>query len=254
MQLDWTTTYAAIWRQRKEYLRPVKNCDPVSLQDLLGIEEQQQKLQENTERFLNGEAANNALLWGARGTGKSSLVKAIFNAYVDQGLRLIEVDKDDLIYLPEIVDEIRDLPQKFIIFCDDLSFSEEERNYKHLKSVLEGSVEVSPSNVLLYATSNRRHLLPEMAKENLGTKVVDGELHYTDAVEEKISLSDRFGLWLSFYPGTMDQYLAIVDSLFSDYSGDRKKLHEAAKLFALARATHSGRTARQFFQSYSTDR
>lgn len=250
LDFDWSTTTAAIWRQRKESLRSVKCLDPVRLDELLGIEQQKKLLIENTERFLDGQPANNALLWGARGTGKSSLVKAVFNAYVDQGLRLIEVDKEDLISLPEIVDDIRDLPQKFIIFCDDLSFSEEERSYKHLKSVLEGSIEIPPANVKIYATSNRRHLLPEKMQDNLGTKVVDGEIHYTDTVEEQISLSDRFGLWLAFYPGNMEQYYRIVDSLFVDYSGDRQELHEAARLFALSRATHSGRTARQFYNSY----
>ncbi|WP_303721061.1 ATP-binding protein [Malonomonas rubra] len=250
MQLDWNTTTAAIWRQRKEYLRPVRNVDQIGLAELLGIDRQKQQLVTNTERFLACKPANNVLLWGARGTGKSSLVKAIFNAYVVQGLRLIEVDKDDLIYLPEIVDEIRDLPQRFIVFCDDLSFSDEEKNYKHLKSVLEGSIEMAPDNVLIYATSNRRHLLPEKMRDNLDSQVVDGELHYADAVEEQISLSDRFGLWLAFYPGNMDQYLRIVDSLFADYQGERDELHEAARLFALSRATHSGRTARQFYKAF----
>jgi predicted AAA+ superfamily ATPase len=253
MAIDWATTYAAIWRQRKEYLRPVKCLDPIRLEELHGIDRQKRQLIVNTERFLADLPANNALLWGSRGTGKSSLIKAVFNAYLDQGLRLIEVDKDDLIYLPEIVDEIRAESQKFILFCDDLSFSEEENSYKHLKSVLEGSVEIAPGNVKIYATSNRRHLLPEKLQDNLGTRVVDGEIHYTDAVEERISLSDRFGLWLAFYPGNMDLYLQIVDSLFADYPGNREQLHEAARLFALGRASHSGRTARQFYNSYVDD-
>jgi len=248
--IDWTTVKAAIWRQRREYLRPVRNLDPIKLEQLIGIEAQKKALIQNTEHFLAGQPANNALLWGARGTGKSSLVKAVFNAYVTKGLRLIEVDKDDLLYLPEIVDEIRSLPQKFIIFCDDLSFNAEEKNFKHLKSVLEGSIEVAPQNVLLYATSNRRHLIPEKMQDNLGTRLIDGEIHYTDTVEEQISLSDRFGLWLSFYPGNMENYLRIVDSLFPDYQGDREALHEAARLFAGSRATKSGRTARQFYNSY----
>jgi predicted AAA+ superfamily ATPase len=250
MQIDWTKTTAAIWRQRKEYLRAVKKVDPVRLDELLGIEEQKQRLIENTERFLVGQPANNALLWGARGTGKSSLVKAVFNAFVERGLRLIEVDKDDLIYLPEIVDQIRDLEQRFVVFCDDLSFTDEEKNYKHLKSVLEGSIEVAPDNVLIYATSNRRHLLPEKQQDNIGIRVIDGEIHYTDAVEEQISLSDRFGLWLAFYPGNMEQYLQIVDNLFSGVAADRAELHEAARQFALSRATHSGRTARQFYNAF----
>ena len=252
MHIDWSTTFAAIWRQRKERLRPVRNVDPVALGDLVGIDRQKEQLAENTRRFLAARPANNALLWGARGTGKSSLVKAVFNEYVDRGLRLIEVDRDDLVYLPEIVDDVRELPQRFIIFCDDLSFAENENSYKHLKSVLEGSVEQPPDNVLIYATSNRRHLLPEAMKDNLDTKIVDGELHYSDAVEEKISLSDRFGLWLSFYPINTEKYLAIVDQLFAGYNCDREALHEAARSFAQSRASKSGRTARQFYNYYSS--
>lgn len=249
-QIDWHHTLAAVWRQRNEYLRPVRNIDPVGLDDLVGIETQKQRLVDNTVRFLEGVPANNALLWGSRGTGKSSLVKAVFNAYADRGLRLIEVDKDDLVYLPDIVDQVRELPRRFIVFCDDLSFGAHETGYKHLKSVLQGSIELPPDNVLIYATSNRRHLLPEHMQDNRDTRIVDGELHYSDAVEEKISLSDRFGLWLSFHPADMDRYLAIVDSLFPDYDGDRTKLHEAARLFALGRGATSGRTARQFYNDY----
>ena len=251
MQIDWDNTLAAIWRQRKEYLRPVRSIDPIALRDLIGIDSQKDQLVDNTRRFLAGRPANNALLWGSRGTGKSSLVKAVLNAFAGQGLRLVEVDKEDLIFLPEIVDEIRELPQRFILFCDDLSFDLAEGTYKHLKSVLEGSIEVPPPNVLLYATSNRRHLLPESMKDNLDTRIVDDEIHYSDAVEEKISLSDRFGLWIPFYPANLEKYLAIVDSLFPDYPGDRQSLHEAARLFALARGTKSGRTARQFYNAYA---
>ncbi len=251
MDIDWEVTFAAIWRQRKEHLRPVRNIDPIRLRDLVGIEPQKEQLILNTERFLARKPANNALLWGARGTGKSSLVKAVLNEYTGRGLRLIEVDKDDLIFLPEIVDRIRELPQFFLIFCDDLSFDVNESSYKHLKSVLEGSIEQRPDNVLLYATSNRRHLLPESMQDNLDTRVSDDEIHYSDAVEEKISLSDRFGLWISFYSLNMEKYLQIIDSYFPDYAGDRQALHEAARLFALARASSSGRTARQFFNFYS---
>jgi len=251
MEIDWATDYAAIWRQYNKRLRPVRQLDPVELAELIGIDRQKQALIRNTERFMAGQPANNALLWGARGTGKSSLVKAVFNAFRKQSLRLIEVDKDDLLNLPEIVDCIRELPYRFIIFCDDLSFDLHESSYKHLKSVLEGSVEVAPDNVLIYATSNRRHLLPEKMSDNLDTKLVDGEIHYADAVEEQISLSDRFGLWIAFYPENLDNYLRIVDSLFRNFAGDREALHEAAKLFATSRATKSGRTARQFFNHYA---
>jgi len=228
----------------------VRDIDPVQLADLIGIDQQKQQVVTNTERFLCGNPANNVLLWGARGTGKSSLVKAVFNAFRSKSLRLVEVDKDDLVNLPEIVDGLREQPYKFIVFCDDLSFETGESVFKHLKSVLEGSVEVAPANVLVYATSNRRHLLPERMSDNLQTELVDGEIHYADAVEERISLSDRFGLWVAFYPGSLENYLSIVDHLFREYSGNREELHAAAKLFAAARAARSGRTARQFYNHY----
>ena len=248
--LDWTNTYAAIWRQRKEYLRPVRQLDPIRLEQLLGIDVQKQQLIENTERFLAGKPANNALLWGARGTGKSSLIKALLNAYQAEGLRIIEVDKQDLVYLPEIVDDIRDLSQKFILYCDDLSFETSDSQYKSLKSVLEGSIELPPENVLVYATSNRRHLLPELMRDNLDTRLVDGEVHYSDAVEEKISLADRFGLWLAFYPQSADNYLEIIDSFFPSLE-QRAALHKAALEFAQQRASKNGRTAKQFFNMIS---
>lgn len=254
--IDWNTTYAAIWRQRQEYLRPVMQLDSIRLDDLIGIDSQKRQLIENTEKFLAKSPANNALLWGARGTGKSSLIKALLNAYKDRGLRMIEVDKQDLIYLPEIVDDIRDHPRRFIIFCDDLSFETGDSRYKSLKSVLEGSLELPPENVLLYATSNRRHLLPEYLRDNLDTRLVDGEVHYSDAVEEQISLSDRFGLWLPFYPKPVQGYLDIVDSYFPGYAGDRDALHRAALEFAQTRAAKSGRTAKQFYNFFakSSDR
>ncbi|MAT52459.1 MAG: ATPase [Porticoccaceae bacterium] len=248
--IDWNETHAAVWRRRNGTLRPVRRIDHVQLDDLLGIDRQKRALVANTERFLHRQPANNVLLWGSRGTGKSSLIKALLNAYANQGLRVIEIDKDDLVDLPEIVDDIRELSHRFIIFCDDLSFEEGETTYKHLKSVLEGSIELPPENVLVYATSNRRHLIPERQSENQDVKIVDGELHYGDTVEEKLSLADRFGLWLSFYPCTTGQYLAIVDTLFSQYQGDRSELHGKAKQFAMERASKSGRTAKQFFLTY----
>jgi predicted AAA+ superfamily ATPase len=251
--IDWNTTYAAIWRQRQTYLRPVKQLDAIQLDDLLGIDTQKQQLLANTERFLQGQPANNALLWGSRGTGKSSLIKAMLNHYKTLGLRLVEVDKQDLIYLPEIVDDIREQNYRFIVYCDDLSFDAGETQYKALKSVLEGSIELPPENVLIYATSNRRHLLPEQMSDNLNSKLVDGEVHYADAIEEKISLSDRFGLWLSFYPQHANTYLDIVDHYFADYVGDRTALHKAALDFAHLRASKSGRAAKQFYQTYSNN-
>lgn len=249
--IDWTTTYAAIWRQRLQYLRPIRRLDSIRLNDLLGIDSQKRQLQANTERFLAGRPANNALLWGARGTGKSSLVKALLNEYRDNGLRVIEIDKMDLIYLPEIVDAIRELPQRFVIYCDDLSFEADNHHFKSLKSVLEGSIELPPENILIYATSNRRHLLPEKMRDNLDTRLVDGEVHYSDAIEELISLSDRFGLSLAFYPQPLQTYLAIVDSLFQDSNLDHDRLHRQALDFARLRAAHSGRTARQFYNAFA---
>jgi predicted AAA+ superfamily ATPase len=249
--IDWNHTYAAIWRQRQQYLRPVTQFDPVRLQQLLGIEKQKQQLTANTERFLAGLPANNALLWGARGTGKSSLVKALLNEYLAQGLRIIEVDKQDLLYLPEIVDDIREQPQRFIVFCDDLSFESGDGLYKPLKSVLEGSIELPPANVLFYATSNRRHLLPEMMRDNLDTRLIDGEVHYSDTIEEIISLSDRFGLRLAFYPQDTVSYLNIVDGYFPDYPGDIDQLHKLALDFAHQNASKNGRTAKQFYQAFN---
>jgi len=251
MKIDWNQIYAAIWRQKKGQLRPVIHIDPVSLGSLVGINHQKSELVKNTERLINGKPANNVLLWGARGTGKSSLIKAVLNDYKSRGLRLIEVNKDDLHSLPEIVDDIRELSQHFIIYCDDFSFEANDTAYVGLKSVLEGSIEQAPSNVLLYATSNRRHLMPEYMQDNQDTKLVVGELHFSDAVEEKIALSDRFGLCLSFYSVNLQEYLHIVDSYFPNYTGDRKILHEAAKLFSRTKASRSGRTAKQFYNYYS---
>ncbi len=252
MSIDWQKSHAAIWRARKAYLRPITHVDPIAFDQLVGIDEQKQALQRNTERFLAGEGANNALLWGSRGTGKSSLIKAVLNHYRERGLRLIQVDRNDLIELPEIVDEIRELPFHYIVFCDDLTFDRGEASYRALKSVLDGSIEAPPHNVLIYATSNRRHLLPETMTENQEPRLVGDDLHLGDTIEEKLALSDRFGLWLSFYPVNWQGYLAIVDSYFQDYSGDRQALHEAAKHFAMARGgTKSGRAALQFFRAYS---
>jgi len=247
----WETIYAAIWRSKHEFLKPVKHIEKIGFDDLVGIETQKAELRKNTERFLKGLPANNVLLWGARGTGKSSLIKALLNTYKDKGLRLIEIDRDDLDDLIEISDMIRDLPYKFIIFCDDLSFEEGEKGYKGLKRILEGSIEAPPENIKIYATSNRRHLITEYHRDNDGTNIGNnGEIHYGDSVEEKISLSDRFGLWLSFYHGTQSDYLKVVDSYFKDYSGDREALHQEALLFSRSRASKSARTAKQFYNSF----
>jgi uncharacterized protein len=250
---DWKQEVAASWRRRTDTLRPVRHRDPVCLADLLGVEVQKAKLVRNTERFLQGQPSNHALLWGSRGTGKSSLVKALLNEYQQQGLRMIEVDRDDLADLPYIVDDIRELKYRFVIFCDDLGFDAGDSGYRHLKSVLEGSLELPPENVRLYATSNRRHLLPEYMSDNTRSTMVEGELHQSEAIEEKISLADRFGLSLSFYPLDQRQYLAIVDHLFPEES-NRAALHIAANRFAMERGVRSGRTARQFYNAMSGDR
>jgi len=249
--IDWQTTWAALWRPHRQALRAARHLDPIRLDQLLHVDRQKAALCANTERFLAGQPANNALLWGARGTGKSSLIKALLNAYAPQGLRLVEIDKEDLFHLPEIIDEIYDAPYRFIFFCDDLSFEAGERSYKALKSILEGSIELPPENVLVYATSNRRHLMPESMRDNQASELVEGELHYADAIEEKISLSDRFGLWLSFYPASQAEYLAMVDSYFPHETHERDELHRAALQFAQSKGgVRSGRTAKQFFNAW----
>jgi len=252
--IDWAHCHAAIWRAKNNQLRPVTRLDGIQLEQLLQIDRQKQRLIANTERFLAGHPANHALLWGAKGTGKSSLIKALLNAYANQGLRVIEVDKTDLIDLPEIVDHIQNAPYRFIIFCDDLSFDEQETSYKHLKSVLEGSIELPPENILLYATSNRRHLVPQTQGDNqetLAARMADSSVLHSDTVEEKLSLADRFGLWLSFYPISWQEYLAVVESLFADIDigVSQDELMRQAQLFARTRGTNSARTAKQFYQS-----
>ncbi len=254
MQVDWKEIYAAIYRAKKEVLKPVKDLDEVTLNSLIGIDKQKEEIVENTKRFLNDLPSNNVLLWGARGTGKSSLIKAILNEFKDDGLRIIEIDREDLDDLIEIADVIRDEPYKFIIFCDDLSFEDGEKGYKGLKRVLEGSIEKTPKNIKIYATSNRRHLITEYHKDNLGTQVGNnGEIHYSDSVEEKISLSDRFGLQLGFYHGTQQEYLDVVNSYFPNFSGDIDALHKQALQFAQRRGSKSARTAKQFFNSISKE-
>jgi predicted AAA+ superfamily ATPase len=225
------------------------------LQDLKEIDQQKEKIQRNTEQFVNGLPANNVLLTGARGTGKSSLIKACLNTYAPRGLRLIEVDKDDLVDLPDIIEVVANRAEKFIVYCDDLSFEDGEPGYKALKSILDGTVAASTANVLVYATSNRRHLLPEYMKENLTyTHTDDGEVHPGEGVEEKISLSERFGLWVSFYPFSQDEYLAITAQWLSSF-GVAATAIDAAKpealVWALERGSRSGRVAYQFARDYA---
>ena len=255
---DWSASIAYRYRKRSSghgSLEPVKHIGHMALNDLKEIDDQKEKIQRNTEQFVYGKPANNVLLTGARGTGKSSLIKACLNAYSARGLRLIEVDKADLTDLPDIVDVVSGLPEKFIVFCDDLSFEEGEPGYKALKSILDGSIAAATPNVLIYATSNRRHLLPEYMAENLTyTHTEDGEVHPGEVVEEKISLSERFGLWVSFYPFSQDEYLTIVAQWLSSFGVDKAAI-EAAKpaslVWALQRGSRSGRVAYQFARDYS---
>ena len=255
---DWSAAIA--WRYRKRSsghgaLEPVRHVAAMGLTDLKEIDGQKEKIERNTQQFVQGKPANNVLLTGARGTGKSSLIKACLNAYAGQGLRLIEVDKADLTDLPDIVDVVSDRPEKFIIFCDDLSFEDGESGYKALKSTLDGSVAAATPNVLIYATSNRRHLLPEYMAENLTyTHTNDGEVHPGEAVEEKISLSERFGLWVSFYPFSQEEYLTITAQWLSSLGVSAAAIASArpeALVWALERGSRSGRVAYQFARDYA---
>ena len=255
---DWSAAIA--WRYRKRSsghgtLEPVRHVASMQLADLKEIDGQKEKIERNTQQFVQGKPANNVLLTGARGTGKSSLIKACLNAHAAQGLRLIEVDKADLTDLPDIVDVVSGRPEKFIVFCDDLSFEDGEPGYKALKSILDGSVAAATPNVLIYATSNRRHLLPEyMAENRTYTHTEDGEVHPGEAVEEKISLSERFGLWVSFYPFSQDEYLTIVAQWLSSLGVSAAAIAAArpeALVWALERGSRSGRVAYQFARDYA---
>jgi predicted AAA+ superfamily ATPase len=255
---DWTASIAFRYRKRSSghgSLEPVRHVGAMRLEDLKEIDAQKDKIQRNTLQFVEGHPANNVLLTGARGTGKSSLIRACLNTYAAQGLRLIEVDKADLVDLPDIVDVVSSRPEKFLVFCDDLSFEEGEPGYKALKSILDGSVAAASPNVLIYATSNRRHLLPEYMKENLSyTHTDDGEVHPGEVVEEKISLSERFGLWVSFYPFTQAEYLTIVAQWLSSFQVAASAIEAArpeALVWALERGSRSGRVAYQFARDYA---
>ena len=255
---DWNSSVAFRYRKRSSgqgLFAPVRHVGAMRLADLKEIEPQKEKIQRNTLQFVNGQPANNVLLTGARGTGKSSLIKACLNEYAARGLRLIEVDKADLTDLHDIVDVVSERPEKFIVFCDDLSFEDGEPGYKALKSILDGSVAATTPNVLIYATSNRRHLLPEYMKENLSyTHTDDGEVHPGEVVEEKISLSERFGLWVSFYPFTQDEYLVIVAQWLQSFGVSAQAIAAAraqALVWALERGSRSGRVAYQFARDYA---
>lgn len=256
LSVDWRAVNAAVWRTGRWHSGFVAhaNVDDVALSDLLHIDDQRAQLIANTEQFLHGVPANNVLLWGARGTGKSSLIHALLNAYTERGLRLVELHKDDLSNLADIVAQLADLPYKYLVFCDDLSFEIEDPSYKELKSALEGSIFKTATNVLIYATSNRRHLVPEYMSDNHQARMIDGELHEGEAVEEKISLSDRFGLWLSFYPFRQDAYLEVVRHWVTKLAAlhgvtvdpEDDSLRLEALRWALARGVRNGRTAQYF--------
>ena len=257
-QPDWSASVAMRYRRKRSgqgVLVPVQHIAEIRFSDLKEVEVQKERLLRNTQQFVQGCGANNVLLTGARGTGKSSLIRACLHAFAAQGLRLIEVDKSDMVDLPDIVDLVAARPEKFIIFCDDLSFDEGETGYKALKSALDGSVSASTPNVLIYATSNRRHLLPEYMSENLSYQhTEDGEVHPGEGVEEKISLSERFGLWLSFYPFTQDEYLTIVNQWLQVLGLEPDRIAAArapALMWALERASRSGRVAWQFARDYA---
>ncbi len=257
--IDWDRTFAARWQRdaRSGYLAPLEVSLDLSLADLIGIDRQRDLLSANTRQFVDGLPANHVLLWGARGTGKSSLIRALLAEYAADGLRLIEIERDHLADLPRVVELLAGLRQAFVLFCDDLSFEAGEGDYRVLKSVLDGSLERAPENVLLYATSNRRHLVPERQSDNENWQMVDGELHPNEAVEDKIALSDRFGLWLSFYPFTQQHYLSVVrhwiDSLARRASLDwawSEALEKDAIRWATGRGNRNGRCAYQYARQW----
>src|SRR6478735_7698376 len=254
---DWSRSIAFRYRKRggSGLIEPIRHVAPIRLDALVGVDAQKERLVRNTEQFVAGHGANNVLLTGARGTGKSSLIKACLNEFAPRGLRLIEVDKADLVDLPDLVDLVAERPERFVVFCDDLSFDEGEPGYKALKSILDGSIAATSLNVLIYATSNRRHLLPEYMKENLSYQhMEDGEVHPGEVVEEKISLSERFGLWVSFYPFSQAEYLSIVAEWLRGFGVAAAAIAAAqpeALVWALERGSRSGRVAYQFAKDYA---
>ena len=257
--VDWSACYAANWRRHSfsGYLEPVRVTDTTRLVELLGVEKQIEVMEHNTRQFLAGLPANNALLWGSRGTGKSSIIKALLNEYAPQGLRVIQIEKEDLIYLSEIFSVVEDQPYRFILLCDDLTFEPGELSYKMLKSALDGSVYSPPENVLIYVTSNRRHLLPEYETDQRGGMFVNGELQQSEVMEEKISLSDRFGLWVAFYAFSQDRYLDAVRLAITREARERnveipltKELEQEAIKWSHDKSKRCGRTAYQFSKNY----
>ena len=258
--IDWKASIAFRWRKTSGFagargrLQPVRHVHRMKLSDLQGIDAQIRKVEQNTRQFIEGKPANNVLLTGARGTGKSSIVKGLLNKYVGRGLRLIEVEKNDLVDLPAIVDLIAERPERFVLFCDDLTFESGEPGYIALKVALDGSISTTSENLLIYATSNRRHLMPEFMQENLETKYLGDEIHPGETVEEKISLSERFGVWVSFYPFDQDEYLTIVAHWLASFGcGARQAAaaREEALQWSLQRGSRSGRVAYQFARDWA---
>ncbi len=261
--VDWKESLAARWHREGQggYLQPLQVELSLSLDDLIGIDRQRDLLAANTRQFVCGMPANHVLLWGARGTGKSSLIRALLAHYAADGLRLIEIGRDHLADLPKVVEHLAGLSQSFVLFCDDLSFEAGEGDYRVLKTVLDGTLERAPDNVLLYATSNRRHLLPERESDNQNWQMVDGELHPNEAVEDKIALSDRFGLWLSFYPFSQDHYLDVVRHWIGSIAGASglawkwdEALEKDAIRWATSRGNRNGRCAYQYARQWVGNR
>ncbi|HQR22302.1 MAG TPA: ATP-binding protein [Burkholderiaceae bacterium] len=249
------------WRKRRYFgvergqLEPVAHPALIAFADLQHVEAQKEAIRRNTEQFVRGLPANNVLLTGARGTGKSSLIRACLHAFAGGGLRLVEVDKRDLVDLADLVALLEPRKERFIVYCDDLSFDASEAGYKELKAALDGSVAGQADNVLIYATSNRRHLMPEFMRDNLAAQYQeDGEVHPGEAVEERVSLSERFGLWLTFYPFRQDDYLDIVAHWLAELgvgAGEHERAKAEALQFALQRGSRSGRVALQFARDYA---
>jgi len=254
---DWKASVAFRWRKDargRGFLQPVRHVHRIRLADLRGIDAQIRRVEQNTRQFLERRPANNVLLTGARGTGKSSIVKGLLNKYARTGLRLIEIEKNDLVDLPELVDRVSAREERFVVFCDDLTFEAGEAGYIALKVALDGSISTTSENLLIYATSNRRHLMPEYMQENLDTKYVGEEIHPGESVEEKISLSERFGLWVSFYPFDQDEYLQIVAHWLGSFAcspREAEAAREEALQWSLQRGSRSGRVAYQFARDWA---
>lgn len=250
---DWSAASAFRWNHVQRGLHPVANFQRIGLADLLGIDNQKQRIQQNTLQFVRGGTANNVLLSGARGTGKSSLVKALLNEYASQGLRVIQIDKQGLVDLPLIIDMVQGRAERFILYCDDLSFNADEDGYQTLKAALDGDLVAFSDNLLIYATSNRRHLMPDYMSDNLATKYEGDEIHPAESVEEKVSLSERFGLWISFYPFSQYEYLSVAAHWLKHHGwqqGMNEEVRRACLQWSLSRGSRSGRVAGQFAKDW----